>query len=236
MPRHDDIIARPKVRVFCFRGERCLQPAADAVPRHRISNFLCDCKAKARPRRNASAAATGRGSGSFTHLDQKRRRRLPPAAAYSEKFGTRPERWQNRNGSLQSRKKAAGSGAEALDLIRPKDACGPSRDDVPELSDHRPSTCVCEIRGDACEQGGSVDMCASRKSPSKSLKARDPKPDRAAYCCYFSVTYKYSSPGRRPQPIAHFSGIRVLIVGVERQVNAKDGVRRRRKQATNRFP
>jgi hypothetical protein len=171
MPRDDDIVARPKARIFGFRGERRLQPAADAVPRHGISDFLCDCKAEARPRQITRAAATGRGSGSFAHLDQKRWRGLPPAAAYSEKFGTRPERWQNRNGSLQSRKKQRATGAEALDLIRPKDACGPSRDDVPEPSDHRPSTCVCEIRGGACEQGGSVDMCASRKSPSKSLKA-----------------------------------------------------------------
>ncbi len=165
MPRDDHIIAGTELRVPEFRCECRFEAPPDAVARNGVANLFGDRKAKARP-----SAATRRSRGPFTHFDQECRRRLPPAAADSEKLGSRFERWQNRNDSLQSRKNA-GSGASALDPLRPKDACGPSRDGVPKPSGRQPSACVCEIRGGACEQGGSVDMCASRKSPSKSLKA-----------------------------------------------------------------
>lgn len=165
MPRDDHIIARAELRISDFRRKSRFEAPPDTVASDGVANLFSDRKAKARPR-----AATRRRSRSFTHFDQECRRRLPPAAADSEKLGSRFERWQNRNVSLQSRKNA-GSGASALDPVRPKDACGPSHDVVPEPSGRQPSACVCEIRGGACEQGGSVDMCASRKSPSKSLKA-----------------------------------------------------------------
>ena len=50
---------------------------------------------------------------------------------------------------------------------RRRDACGPLRGGEPKLFVHRPSACACGTRDAACERCGSVDTCASRKSPSK---------------------------------------------------------------------
>ena len=100
MAGNHDIVAGTEIRVFCFRREGGFQPAANSVPRNGIPYFLRNREAEPRPH-----ATAGRRARAFSHFDQKCRRRRAPAAAYSEKFGTRLERWQDRNDSLQSREK-----------------------------------------------------------------------------------------------------------------------------------
>lgn len=100
MAGNHDIVAGAELRVLRFRRKSGLQPSANAVPRNGVSYFLRNREAEARP-----GLTAGRCAHPFSHFDQKCRRRRAPAAAYSEKFGTRLERWQNRNDSLQSREK-----------------------------------------------------------------------------------------------------------------------------------
>jgi hypothetical protein len=100
MAGNHDIVAGAELRVLRFRRKSGLQPSANAVPRNGVSYFLCNREAEARP-----SLTAGRCARPFSHFDQKCRRRRAPAAAYSEKFGTRLERWQDRNDSLQSREK-----------------------------------------------------------------------------------------------------------------------------------
>jgi hypothetical protein len=70
------------------------QPAANAVSRDGIADFLGDREAEAR-----AALSLGR-LGAFPHLNQERGRRRTPAATYGQKLGARFQGSQRRNSSL----------------------------------------------------------------------------------------------------------------------------------------
>jgi hypothetical protein len=109
LARHDNVIACAERFGFDFSCKRRFEPSADAIARDGVSDFLGDRKAEARTAVLARTT-TGHDCRPFTHFDQERGRGLTSPTAYSEKFGTRLERWQDRNDSLQE-PQTADSGA-----------------------------------------------------------------------------------------------------------------------------
>jgi hypothetical protein len=77
---------------------------------------------------------------------------------------------------------------------RPRGVCGLWRGGGREPADHRWSTCACESRGDACEQGGSAGTYVSRISPFES-QGRAVRSDKLANCFYFPIVRIAAAPG-----------------------------------------
>lgn len=194
MPRNDDVIAGAQRLILDLGCERSFEPPADAIPRDGVADFLGDCEAE--PWADGVAGPAGRTcSGTFPHLDEKRRRRLTPAAANSEKFGTRLESWQDRNDSLQSRVRATAGpkrwtrlGRKALTALSAT-AC---KDLLTTGSQHAFAESVAALANKAARL-----ICALHGSLRPSLSGRSPSGNNGEIVDIFPNLNKYASPGRK---------------------------------------